>query len=278
MSGPERSNTPDWGALADASARRQRRRKWTLIGSGALAAGLVGAIVTTAVLRDSGGTGNTGNTASQLPGPSSLPSYNNQAQPSFEATAAAPPLDPEDFIASAGKDTAPLTPESLYPGAKLTMGGRAYAKGTVAAATNCANATQGGLGAVLTANGCTQLIRATYTSGNVAVTVGVAVFKTEAEATRTKAEFKEGNITSLSGSNVKTFCRTTICRKTGNARGRYAYFTISGFLDGKNVVETDKAVFQAGDDLAEFTFRQIVARGRAAASAAAATGGGVVAG
>ncbi|PJN10036.1 hypothetical protein CG723_20175 [Streptomyces sp. CB01635] len=77
-------------------------------------------------------------------------------------------------------------------------------------------------------------------------------------------------MTSLSGSGVPAFCRTTICRSTTNSYGRYAYFTTAGFTSGgRDVTTKDRAVFTTGDDLAEFTFRQITRRGEAQASAAA---------
>ncbi|NBM15067.1 hypothetical protein [Streptomyces sp. GC420] len=272
-SGARDSSTPDWAALADASARRNRRRKLLMVGGCVAATVAVGTLVATAVVRSNDKDGDrTSNAASELPGPEDLPSGSAEPEPSFSSVSPPPPPDPEDFISSADKDKAPLTPGSLYPGNKLTMGDRVYKKGTITRATNCASATQGGLGALFTKNGCTQVIRATYTKDGVAVTVGVAVFDTAAKASTTKAQWDDGNIASLPGSGVKTFCRTTVCRKTGNSYGRYAYFTIAGFTNGKDVAKADKKVFQAGDDLAEFTFRQIHRRGEAQASAAAAGG------
>ncbi|MFC7468614.1 hypothetical protein ACFQVA_15275 [Actinomadura keratinilytica] len=69
---------------------------------------------------------------------------------------------------------------------------------------------------------------------------------------------------------VPTFCRTTVCRSTANAYGRYVYFTVGGFTNGDNVTKQDRAVFTTGDDVAEFTLRQIHRRGVAQASQAAA--------
>ncbi len=72
---------------------------------------------------------------------------------------------------------------------------------------------------------------------------------------------------------MPSFCQGAVCRSTTNSYGRYAYFTLSGFTGGKDVTEKDTGVFRAGDDLAEFTFRQIRQRGEAQASAAATAGG-----
>ncbi|MEU6554116.1 hypothetical protein ABZ915_28120 [Streptomyces sp. NPDC046915] len=260
--------SPDWAALADASEARHKRRKVLFIIGGAVATVAIGAAVAMSVVsanKDNNASGQPSN----LPASASLPSDSAPA-PSFEPTSAPPPLDPKDFIASAKKDTAPLSAETLFPGTQLTMGENVYKKGPTADTTNCASAAGNTLPKVLTANGCTRLLRVSYTKDNVAVTVGVAVFDTEAKALKAKGEAdKKSIVKSLTGKGVKAFCDAAVCRSTTNTLGRYAYFTIAGFTDGKNVTTKDTKVFRTGDDLAEFTFRQIRRRGEAQASAAA---------
>ncbi|MFJ9925763.1 hypothetical protein ACIRU5_06990 [Streptomyces misionensis] len=260
--------TPDWAALAEASETRSKRRRLLFIGGGALATIAIGAAVALAVVSANGHSGPSGS-ASQLPS-ASLPGGTAGTAPSFAPTSAPPPLDPKDFISSAKKDTAPLSPGTLFPGTRLTMGGTVYKKGATSDTTSCAGATGGTLPGILTANGCTRLMRATYTHGDVAVTVGVALFDTEAQATKARKQTDDHSIVrSLSGSGVPAFCDGATCRSTRNAYGRYAYFTLAGFTTGKNVTTKDTQVFGAGDNLAEFTFRQIRQRGQAQASAAA---------
>ncbi|MER7808576.1 hypothetical protein [Streptomyces sp900116325] len=269
--GPGGNQTPDWAALAEASAARSRRKKWLLIGGGALATAAVAAIVATAVIstNDKGGSTGSDTNASQLPGPADLPSDSAAPEPSFSTVAPPPPPDPKDYVSDAKKDKAPITIDSFYPGKKLTMGDRVYAKGATHRTTNCAATTQGALGSILRNNGCDQVIRATYSRAGVAVTVGVAVFETEAQAKKS-AQQASGGLASLNGAGVPTFCRGgSICRRTTNWYGRYAYFTIGGFTNGKNVSKADKNVFTVGDDLRNFTFRQIRHRGEVQASAAA---------
>ncbi|MFJ1825674.1 hypothetical protein ACIOG9_13350, partial [Streptomyces sp. NPDC088178] len=129
--------------------------------------------------------------------------------------------------------------------------------------------TKGALGSILTSNGCDQVIRATYSKDGVAVTVGLAVFGTEAQAKRA-AQQSSGSVAPLSGAGVPSFCPAgSFCRRTANSYGRYAYFAISGFTSGKNVTTADKNVYATGDDLTNFTFRQIRYRGELQASAAA---------
>ncbi|TWV57137.1 hypothetical protein FRZ03_03090 [Streptomyces misionensis] len=260
--------TPDWAALAEASETRSKRRKLLLIGGGALATIAIGTAVALAVVSANGHSGPSGH-ASQLPS-ATLPGGSAGAVPSFAPTSAPPPLDPKDFISSAKKDTAPLSPATLFPGTRLTMGSTVYTKGATSDTTSCAGAAGGTLPQILTANGCTRLMRATYTHGNVAVTVGVALFDTEAQAAKARRQTDDHSIVrSLSGQGVAAFCDGATCRSTRNAYGRYAYFTLAGFTTGKSVTTKDTEVFSAGDNLAEFTFQQIRRRGQAQASAAA---------
>ncbi|WP_020118547.1 hypothetical protein [Streptomyces canus] len=263
--------TPDWAALAEASEIRNRRRRLFFIVGGALATVAIGTAVAMAVVSASGGDDQADKPPSSLPA-AAIPSATGTA-PSFAPTSAPPPLDPKDFIASKAKDTAPLSAKILFPGTQLTMGSTVYKKGTTSDTKNCAAAdtVQASLGKILKANGCTQFMRVSYTKDGVSVTVGVAVFDTEALAAKAKGQVntKKDIVKSLSGGAVKPFCNSAICRTTSNSYGRYAYFTIAGFAGGKNVTEKDTAVFSIGNNLAEFTFRQIHRRGEAQASTAA---------
>ncbi|MFD3568998.1 hypothetical protein [Streptomyces sp. NPDC058667] len=262
--------TPDWGALADASASRDRRRRWLMIGGGAVAALVVGAIVATAVVA----TGKKNDEAknSAVPTGTVSPTGSPTPEPTFSSVAPPPPPNPKDYITDPKKDRAPLTAEGLFPGRKLTMDKRPYKKGATSATTDCAAVTQGGLGAVLKKNGCRRVLRATYVKDGVAITVGVAVFPSEAAALRAKNQ-ATGGIAPLAGAGVEEFCRATVCLRRSNSVGRYAYFTQAGFTDGRKVTKAHRPVFQASDDLGTFAFNQIYARGKAQASAAAGAPG-----
>ncbi|MEU0741057.1 hypothetical protein [Streptomyces sp. NPDC006134] len=264
-------DSPDWEALAAASEARAKRRRLLFIGGGALATVAVAAAVAVAVV-SANGSGTRAGGPSGSPTTADIPSESASA-PSFAPTSAPPPLDPKDFISSKKKDTAPLGAEIFFPGTQLTMGETVYKKGPLADTRACASAAQKTLPAVLTGNGCTRLMRVTYTKGDVAVTLGVAVFDTEAQAKAAKGQADTKSIVSpLTGDGVTSFCTGAVCRSTTNAYGRYAYFTIAGFTTGKDVTTKDTEVFKAGDDLAEFAFRQILRRGEAQASAAAVAG------
>jgi hypothetical protein len=257
--------TPDWAALAEASETRNKRRKLLFAAGGVLATLAIGTAVAVAVVSADGGD------PEARPGTVPSASRSGSATPSFEPTSAPPPLNPGDFISSAEKDTAPLGPDTLFPAKRLTVGDTVYEKGATDDTSGCASVTGGTLPGILTANGCTRLMRATYTHGDIAVTVGVAVFEDAARAAKAKAQTDDRSIVrSLFGKGgVKPFCDGAFCRSTRNAYGRYAYFTISGFTTGKDVTKKDTDVFGAGNDLAQFTVNQIHRRGQAQAQAAA---------
>jgi len=264
------SQTPDWAALAEASESRNRRRRWLMVGGGALATVAIGAAVAVAVVSTDGNGQASNRPASDLPATSDIPPDTTGPEPSFAETSAPPPLDPKDFISNVKKDTAPLSPDTLFPGSRLTMGESRYEKGKTASTKDCASAAQGTLGTILTKNDCTRLMRVTYSLDGVAVTVGVAVFDTEAQATKAKKDADDKSVVqALPGDGVPAFCSSAVCRSTTNSYGRYAYFTVAGFTNGKDVTQKDTKVFSTGDDLGEFTFRQIRRRGEAQASAAA---------
>ncbi|MFF9275122.1 hypothetical protein [Streptomyces griseosporeus] len=258
-------DTPDWAALAEASEARNKRRRLLFVGGGALATLAVGAAVAVAVVSANGSPGGdpTALPSTDLPSPT-------PTAPSFAPTSAPPPLDPKDFVSSKQKDTAPLTPEGMFPGTRLTVGSAVYQKGPTDSTKSCAGASAGTLPKVLTANGCTLVMRVSYTVDGIASTVGVAVFDTEAQALKAKKQADDKSIVkALTGKGVKNFCNGAVCFSTTNSYGRYAYFTLTGFTSGKDVTKKDTAVMRTGNDLADFAFRQIRRRGEVQASAAA---------
>ncbi|MER6915543.1 Fis family transcriptional regulator [Streptomyces sp. NPDC000594] len=259
---PAASATPDWAALADASAARNRRKRLMTIVGAAVAATAV-AVVTTVVLLSGDDPQDSKN------------AKNNEAKPTGGASASGtpgeqkPPPTAKEIVSDEKLDTAPLTVDTVFPGRKLTMGDRVYTKSTVARADACSEVTQSGLGDVLERNGCDQVLRATYGKDKIAVTVGVAVFGNEREAKKAVQDSR-GNIAPLKAKGGPEFCKGgPVCRFTANSYGRYAYFTTTGLTNDKSVEKGDEAAFKAGDDVAEFVFREIVRRGEDRASAAA---------
>lgn len=250
---------PDWGALADSAAaeRRRKRRLFTIVG-GALATVVIAGAVAAAVVTTSGGDDDPSGSASknQISG---AESESGKGDPTFSSVA--PPPDPRKLISSADTDPAPLTVDSFFPNAKITVDGHDYDRRATDSTDKCASAASTALAKVLKANGCERLLRATYTRGDTAVTVGVAVFDNDGPAGRA-AEQAVGNLESLPGKGVPEFCRATACRLTTNTLGRYAYFTIAGYADGKAVTAKDRATKEAVQDTGWYVYRRIMDRGR----------------
>lgn len=264
--GPGGSGTPDWDALAaDAEAGRARKRRWMLIGGGAVATVAVAALVAVAVVAQGGG--DASDSASSLPTPEDLPPSPSSPQPTFQTGAPPPPPDPKDYITDPRKDTAPISAKTLYRTADVNSNGQAYKRrGT--SSTTCSNGASGNLSDVLTTNECQQLHRATFTSGGVSVTVGIAVFNSEAAAQKAAAKAYP-QLSPLTGSGVSSFCpATSACHVTANSTGRYAYFTLSGFANGDNVASGDKA-HTASRDIATYAYQRIQQRGEEQANHAA---------
>ncbi|MEU8996855.1 hypothetical protein ACGFSD_17050 [Streptomyces caniferus] len=257
--GGSSSSTPDWGALAEESEAQTRRKRLLWIGGGALAALAVAGIVTVAVL--SGGSGSAGGN------PTASPAESGQAaapddKPSFPDVSVPPPPNPRDYISDPKKDTAPLTPATLFAQKSMVVGEHTYPRTHTATTKDCTAGAQGPLVSSLSHNGCKQLLRATYAKGGVAVTIGIAVFDSPAKATKVMNE-NRANLMPLPGGGVPAdFCQGTKCRMATNATGRYAYFTIAGYLNGKDVTNTETKARQIARDGGAYAFSQITQRGK----------------
>lgn len=257
--GGSSSSTPDWGALAAESEAQARRKRRLWIGGGALAALAVAGIVTVAVM--AGGSGSAGGN------PTAAPTASDQAavpddKPSFPDVSVPPPPNPRDFISDPKKDKAPLTPATLFAQKSMVVGEHSYPRTNTATTKDCTAAAQGPLVSSLSHNGCKQLLRATYSKGGVAVTVGIAVFDSPAKAAKVMNENK-ANLMPLPGGGVPAdFCQGTKCRMATNATGRYAYFTIAGYLNGKDVTGTETKARQIARDGGSYAFSQITQRGK----------------
>ncbi|SEC19327.1 hypothetical protein SAMN05428945_2277 [Streptomyces sp. 2224.1] len=264
--GGSSSSTPDWGALAEESEAQARRKRRLWIGGGALAALAVAGIVTFAVI--SGGSGSPGGN------PTASPTASDQAaapdaQPSFPDVSVPPPPNPRDYISDPKKDKAPLTPATLFAQKSMVVGAHTYPRTKTATTKDCTAAAQGPLVSSLSHNGCKQLLRATYAKGGVAVTLGIAVFDSPDRAAKVMNENK-ANLMPLPGGGVPSdFCQGTKCRMATNATGRYAYFTIAGYLNGKDVTAAETKARQIARDGGAYAFSQITQRGKDQAAKAA---------
>ncbi|GAA1152968.1 hypothetical protein F4556_001360 [Kitasatospora gansuensis] len=169
------------------------------------------------------------------------------------------PLDPLTVISAAATDTAPLDPGSLFPATTLSIDGKTWTRLTTGANPTCWQTTTGGLGDVITAQGCRTVLRATYTSGSSAVTIGVAVFDARANADASNQAHK-GQVQGLVAAGQTSFCTSAGCVNTHGAVGRYTYYTVSGTVKpGGNTA--DPVATAAGPDFAAHARAQLLARG-----------------
>ncbi|WP_225847876.1 hypothetical protein [Streptomyces sp. HPF1205] len=262
--GAQSPGTPDWESLAQAQESGAKRRKVMMLTGGIVAVAVIAGGVATAVVMS----GKSSNTAGGGPTTSASAGSTQPLPPAptFSSVAPPPPANPLDYLRTPAKDKAPLTPASLFPGKRFTMNGHTYVKTSTAVTTHCATGARSALSGALAANKCRKLIRATYVSGQYAVTVGVAVFDDTAHAA--KLQKTAQYIAPLNGGGVGDFCHAVACQMTSNAVARYAYFTISGLKNGKTLGgPTTSPALQAANDTSNFAFDRIIQRGRDAAAA-----------
>ncbi|MFD8593748.1 hypothetical protein ACFV1L_01940 [Kitasatospora sp. NPDC059646] len=240
----QQSFEPDWQQLADqreAQVRRKRLMTGLGIGVGVVVLGAGAAAV--AVL-------------SQKDTPDNKPVASPSASAPASPTGGAKP-------SGSGSPTKQLPPaitaEALFADQSLNIGGHNYVRKSTTTDNPCWKATGAGLGDVLTNANCSQLMRGTYFSGNTAVTVGVAVFKSETDAKKVGSGMK-GQIQPLFGKdNVGEFCRNVACALTSRVEGRYVVFTVAGPISG-GAGDQDPLAQSSGKELDGY-FDQLLTKG-----------------
>ncbi|MFF2354058.1 hypothetical protein ACFVVL_30320 [Kitasatospora sp. NPDC058115] len=246
---PSPPNEPDWNAMADRHADESRRRKRLWIGAVVVAAVLVGGIVGAGVWingRDKGDD------------PKPAASGTTTGTPSATAT---PTEQAVAVISDAATDKLPVDAATLFPDQTRTVDGKVWTRQVTGSTAPCSKATTGGLGLALGDDTCRSLVRATYVSGESAVTVGVAVFDNKAGADRAIGRHA-GLIQGLSGTGVPMFCVTdkSGCTETHASIGRFGYFTVAGSLK-QGTDQSDQLATAAAGALAERTKDVLLARG-----------------
>ncbi|MHA6760574.1 hypothetical protein [Streptacidiphilus sp. PAMC 29251] len=251
---------------ADAEPRTDRDRPRRLLWLGVAVVALIGLVGACTALLGSHSVKPVAEKAPSTAPALPLPSAATPTTPAPAPSPAGP--DPVALISSAGTDTAPLSAVTLFPGKSVTVHGHSYTQ-ALTSASACAPAATPPLAAVLAKNGCRQLFRASYTSGTTAVTVGVAVFDSAAQAAAVKQQALAGNLQPLAGGALPAFCHAVACRLSVNAFGRYAYFTVAGYTTGKPVPAADTSALAAGTDMNAMAFENLATRARAEAATAA---------
>ncbi|MFF2543716.1 hypothetical protein ACFVUY_14260 [Kitasatospora sp. NPDC058063] len=256
---PPQRVEPDWDALADRNAADgKRRRRMKVIGVVAAVA-VVGGLVAGGVLLFKGKKDDGSPTAGRTTQPASVPSASG--------TPGGQPDDPSKPIWEATTDPAPQDAGALFSALQVTINGATWNRTVVSLDSPCwdGNSTTGGLGKVLGDQGCQQVLRATYISGDSAVTVGVAVFEHKLQADTALKNFA-GQLKGAPAPGSPAFCAGPGCTGTHNSLGRYDYFTVEGSAKGGNAPDATATAAAAG--FAEHVKGQLLKRAKAASSAA----------
>ncbi|MFD4655049.1 hypothetical protein ACFWP2_05385 [Kitasatospora sp. NPDC058444] len=257
--GPPQRVEPDWDALADRNeADGKRRRRMKVIGVVAAVA-VVGSLVAGGVVLFKGKKDNGSATVTKTTPPT--------APPSTSGTPSGQPDDPAKPIWEATTDPAPQDAGALFSALQVTINGATWNRTVVSLDSPCwdGNSTTGGLGKVLGDQGCQQVLRATYVSGDSAVTVGVAVFDHRIQAETALKNFT-GQLKGAPAAGAPAFCAAAGCTGTHNSLGRYGYFTVEGSAKGGN--GPDATATAAAPGFAEHVKGQLLRRAKAASSAA----------
>ncbi|MFE7636522.1 hypothetical protein ACFU7Z_21045 [Kitasatospora sp. NPDC057518] len=252
---PQQRAEPDWDALADRNEvegkRRRRMKAVGVVAAVAVVGGLVaGGVVLLQGKKDDGS-----------------PTVAKSTQPTVPPSTSGTPDDPSKPIWEAATDPAPQDAGALFSALQVTINGATWNRTVVSLDSPCwdGNSTTGGLGKVLGDQGCQQVLRATYVSGDSAVTVGVAVFEHKLQAETALKNFA-GQLKGAPAPGSPAFCAGPGCTGTHNSLGRYGYFTVEGSAKGGNAPDATATAAAAG--FTEHVKGQLLKRAKAASSAA----------
>ena len=233
---------PDWAAMAG-RREAQAKRKRVLI--------IVGAVVAVAVLGGAAFLGATGLGHSS----------DDKTVVTASGTASPQPSTARPSPTSSPTRARTLRASSVLSSTSLKVNGQTYTRMATDTLTPCWKGTVDGLGGILSTNHCSQMLRATYVSSSITVTVGIAVFPTGADARAAETSYK-GAVEPLYGKGINgSFCTVAEpCAQTQALHGRYLYMTIAGPTVGvapKNSHPTD-AWTTAGHGVAGYGLSAVI--------------------
>ncbi|MGA5818878.1 hypothetical protein ACPC54_13600 [Kitasatospora sp. NPDC094028] len=253
---------PDWEALADRNEADGKRKRRTKVIGIAAAVVLVGGLAAGGVVLMNGKHDDPKKPVTAPTAPVSTP-----PSPAPATTQGGAGDDPSKPIWDVSTDPAPQDANALFSAAQVNINGATWNRTTVSLDQPCwdGNSTTGGLGKILGDQGCQKVLRATYVSGDSAVTVGVAVFDHKIQA-ETATKNYAGQLKGLSAPGAPAYCANPGCANTHNVIGRYAYFTVEGSVKGGNTA--DATATAAAGGFAEHVKGQLLQRAKAAGNAA----------
>ncbi|WP_042383352.1 hypothetical protein [Streptacidiphilus melanogenes] len=229
---------PDWSSMADEHEARNKRKQILAVAVGVLAVCLVGGAALAWNLSGSGGSATVG------AAPTGSPSASASAPDSPSASASPSPSAPPA-----------LRLDQVFA-SSLKVGDRAYTRVATDVQRTCHKAVSSGLAHILAADHCTQVLRATYSSGKVSVTVGVAALADVSSAMGTVTHFR-GKIEPLWHKGDVAFCKKVTCAQTHAVEGRFLYLTVAGPNSGAAGAK-DRTAIAAGHAAAASVLSRLV--------------------
>ncbi|MGW4382337.1 hypothetical protein [Kitasatospora sp. NPDC004531] len=261
------AESPDWSAMASQHEDERRKRKRNMVVLSALGGLLlVGGIVTGAVMLTSKDKTDDPIVASPTSSSSASTSASPSAGASSSSSAGAKPTTAEGALSRGSTDKAPISVDSLFPNATLTVDGQTLNKVATEHGDQCASGTVNGLGGVLEKENCKDIYLATYLSDKAAVTVGVVLFDSKQQVDRAQPKVV-GNIKPLRSDKTPRFCPDLAqCTFSNSGFGRYMVFTTAGNADTTPVTGSTPAPKAAAAGIAKQVLDDLKARGQAALS------------
>jgi hypothetical protein len=176
-------------------------------------------------------------------------------------------------ITSQQADPAPLTLAEVFPGAAVTPAGRPYQLVKSQSSANCRSAVVGDLGDLVSAAGCTQVQRATFTSPDktYVATAGVFNLRDEASATRVAAGIQtslsgaKGRLSGYPAGGATDVLGRAATRAGWDVRGHFLIYAVVARVDGAQITD-EAAVRPIIEDLVERYLNQTVLQARSAKS------------
>ncbi|MEN3304218.1 MAG: hypothetical protein V7603_420 [Micromonosporaceae bacterium] len=172
-------------------------------------------------------------------------------------------------LASQSRDPAPLTVSEVFPGATVTASGRVYPLLKSQGSADCRVAVVGDLAGLLSAAGCTQVVRGTLTSPDkvYVLTAGIANLREEAAARQVadgiqaSVSATRGRLTGYPAGGTSDVIARSPTRLGWDVRGHFLLYCVVARADGARIA--DQATVQPLiDDLIERYLKGTVLQAR----------------
>jgi hypothetical protein len=205
------------------------------------------------------------NSANQGEASSQAPT-DSPSDPSSESPSASPSRSRGD-VSSRVADPRPLTAAEVFPHAFESNAGRTYARLKTEVSSSCSGSAYGITAALLNAEGCTQIVRATFVDNTrtFVATVGIANLPDEASANRIATSLRTpdtGAFTPLRvpGTAAANFDFTSGTYVSWQIRGHYVVYADVARADSRSASQSDPAVQLVGTNLRRVVLIAIIKR------------------